>query len=249
VVANIICEYAVELIEGKSCEVVLDAYLPNKETKNKYRDAEVFSVLYSGNREVVLELNSDRDSLGLSDAKEILAIDAEVRSSSASFVKGGCEFKGELIISGVACETNADGSIGYLPFKLQSPFSEIVNINYQIPQGALLEYAVSPIDVEPIFDFENLNFKTGICIKIYLILPTKFSRLYSSESVEGSFFERDESKITVYYPKTGENLFEIAKIHHTTPGKIAMDNKLSEGAISSVNTSDSLVGIKKLLIF
>ena len=81
------------------------------------------------------------------------------------------------------------------------------------------------------------------------MLPTEFSRLYSCESVEGGSFEKDQSTVTVYYPKTGESLFDIAKSYHTTPRKIAMDNKLSERAISSVGAPDSLSGVKKLLIF
>ena len=247
-IANIICEYTVELIENKSCEVVMDAYLTDRETKNKYRESEFLRLVSSSVAELSIDVDFDREGMPLSDTSEILAISAELRSISASPSKQGCEFVGEIIVSGVACETNVDGTVGYIPFKTQSSFCENVNINCQIPDGAIINYSFSLPDPEVVFDADASRVKCTAPVRIYVFVPTRLTRLYSSEIASVERRVKDNSQITVYYPKANETLFEVAKKHHTTAGKIALDNKLTESVLASLDSSDSLVGVKKLII-
>ena len=57
-----------------------------------------------------------------------------------------------------------------------------------------------------------------------------------------------KATVTVYYPRGGESLFDVAKKYKTTSLKIARDNDLSDQALSSFDTHDSLAGVKKLII-
>ena len=60
--------------------------------------------------------------------------------------------------------------------------------------------------------------------------------------------EKCPSRITVYYPDAEDTLFGIAKKFHTTGAKIASDNSLTTPDESIIDTPESLIGVKKLII-
>ncbi len=247
-VANIIAEYNVEVVENLSETVVTDAYFTDKETLNKYTDADYYKSLYAGTKELSFDVKGDKESLLLGDAKDVICACSEVRNTSAVISKNGCQISGEVILSGVACEVNVDGSVTYIPIKLQAPFEENVNIDCQLPDDAALEYSLSVSDTEIDMDSESLVARCTLSLRLSATQAHRIKRLASCESIESDEAARDKSTVTVYYPKVGERLFDVAKKYKTTSARIALDNKLSESALSSFDSADSLVGINKLII-
>jgi hypothetical protein len=52
--------------------------------------------------------------------------------------------------------------------------------------------------------------------------------------------------VIVYYPDSGETLFDIARRFHTTPDRIARDNDLAVN--TSAGDRSALAGITRLMI-
>lgn len=247
-VANIIAEYSIELIENVSETVITDAYIPSKETVNKYAETVYTESVFSGTKEFTVEVSGKKEEHGLAEVNDILACSSEIRSTGAILTKSGCEFSGEVTVNAVAYEANVDGSISYAPVKMQGSFCENVMFDLQIPDGTALDYALEVKECEPYIDAESLNVRCSVLAKVYLSKASNIRRLCFCESVDGEPKEHDYSVINVYYPKAGERLFDVAKKYHTTSAKIAMDNSLSESAASMLDSPDSLAGVKKLII-
>ena len=247
-VANIIAEYRVELIQNADADVVTDAYTVDSECRTKYTDAQFSKILYAGTQSFSVDVKCDKNQERLSELSEVLSVGAELRPASANIVQGGCEFLGEVTVSGVGYETNVDGSISYIPIKLQDEFAKKVNINCQIPEKCTLDYDLKVDDLEIINDSDVLTVRCFISAGIYLSEQSSVRILTSCESAEGEGVARDASVITVYYPKRGEKLFDVAKKYKTTSTKIAKDNALADSVLASYDSPDSLVGVKKLII-
>ncbi len=247
-VANIIAEYSVEAVQNLSETVVTDAYIPTKETINKYTEAEYCESIFSGTKEFYLEVRSKKNEYGLSEVGDIIASDCEIRNAKASLSKSGCDFSGEIVASAIVCEANVEGDVSYVPVKMQKSFMENVNFDLQIPEETVLDCAIEIKDCEPYVDAENLNIRCLAVAKMHLFKNSSIKRLCSCQASEGELKKHDSAVINVYYPKTGERLFDVAKRYHTTSAKIAMDNSLSESVVSMLDSPDSLSGIKKLII-
>lgn len=247
-VANIIAEYRVELIQNADADVITDAYTVDCECRTQYAEAEFSKILYAGTQSFSIDVKCDKNQERLSELSEVLTVGAELRPASSAIVENGCEFSGEITVSGVGYETNVDGSISYVPIKLQNTFAKKVNIDCQIPEKCGLEYDLKVDDCEIINDSDVLTVRCFASAVIYLSEQTSVRILTSCESAEGECGARDASVITVYYPKPGEKLFDVAKKYKTTSAKLAKDNALAESVLSSYDSPDSLVGVKKLII-
>ena len=55
-------------------------------------------------------------------------------------------------------------------------------------------------------------------------------------------------KITVYYPDSDDTLFDVARKFRTTAERVAIDNALTEAAISDGCAPASLAGVEMLII-
>lgn len=247
-VANIITEYGVEAVENTSVNVVLDAYLTDAPTKNEYSDTEFSESVFNGIKDFYIEVAQDREAEKTSELCAILAASAEFRAVETSLNKGSCEFCGELTVSGVGYEANVDGSITYVPVKIQVPFKEYVNLGCQNSEFSLLEYDLTVKDITPKIDADGLSVRCLASAKLSLLSEGKIKRLSSLERKESEGENKDSSVVTVYYPKPNERLFDVAKRYRTTAKKIAEDNELSESVIFTPDAEDSLSGVKRLII-
>ena len=248
IVVNTIAEFKAELRENKSTTVVCDAYLKEQETKNDYCAFEYRRAEGVQNSEIVFDMKMPRSEIMLDNVQSILSSNADIIVSEAEIGRGEVRFTGEMHISGIACEINADDSVGYLPIKFKLPFDKNVNINCHIPENASVEYTITPIDCQPSLDGENLYVRCTAVVSVRLYTVHKVDRLKSCELVEGARYTRNPSTVTVYYPLDGDSLFRVAKQFHTTPEKIAKDNSLTDSVMSTVGSSESLNGVKKLII-
>ena len=247
-VANVICEYKAELIENSSLNVVTDAYTTDGVTENEYCDAKFSELIFAGQKELTVEVRTEKNEERLSSLSELIALSATARPMSMEISSKDGALMGEITVSGVGYETNVDGSIDYIPIKMQGDFSEKVNLSFQNSPETLVECHLDVKDCEVINEPQYLVAKCLLTAKIYASKTKTVKVLSRCESRIDSKIERDSSVITVYYPKDGERLFDVAKKYRTTSAKIAKDNELAESALASFDSPASLKGVKKLII-
>ena len=231
VVVNAIAKYRASVLGNEDVEVITDAYLCRCETENKYTRLEYKTLESCQNFDSTVSFLLPKDSLGCMDATEIIAMNAEVRSAQLERCDSGAILRGEMLISGVACENNVDGTKTYLPIKTQQTFEQNVNINCQITENSVLECRIFSPLCEALFDAENVHVRAVLCGRILHESRRECTRLSECQSGEELSSFASPSRITVYYPTDEDTLFSVAKKFHTTVAKIAADNKIDESAM------------------
>ena len=247
---NAIAEFEAYAVENESVSVITDAYLRECPTECKYSDFEYTTLLACQINEATVSERINRASLGCADAREILMLDGEIKAHTLSRVQNGVEISGDVGISGIACEINVDGSVGYTPIKATVPFAVNVNYNCQISEKTRIECSASVVSCEGMLDADDMHLKCILKIKSRIETQGNIRRLAECTSVEGEYTVTDTpspSHITVYYPTAEDSIFSVAKRFHTTTAKLACDNMIVDTA-SATDSSDSLAGIKKLVI-
>ena len=247
-IANFSAQYSVELLQNKTVEVITDAYTPGCECKNKYTDTEFLEHIKAGRELFYVTLKCERAEERLEGLSEVVSLSGELRGISSEIVNDGAKISGDIIVSGLGYETNVDGSITYLPFKIQGSFEENVNIDCQIKGKSILDATLNIEDLEAVNDGDYLTVRCAISVKYHLSAAKSVRLLTYCEAVESEDNAPKKASVTVYYPRGGERLFDVAKKYKTTSLKIARDNELSDQALSSFDTHDSLAGVKKLII-
>jgi len=247
-IANLNVQYGVELIENKALEVVTDAYTPGCECKNKYSDVEFSELIKAGCERFQLSLRCDKAAEKLESVSDVISVGAELRTVAFEAGDGFVRFFGDVMASGIGYETNVDGSITYLPFKIQSQFDEKVNIDCQNKGKTQLDAQLYVEDCEVSDEGESLLIRCFLCAKYYLFSNKSARVITLCETEENRELLSEKSTVTVYYPQSGERLFDIAKKYKTTSLKIAKDNELSDSALASFDSPDSLIGVKRLII-
>lgn len=247
-IANFSVRYGVELIQNKTLEVITDAYTPGCECKNKYSDTEFLEHIGAGRELFYVTLKCDKAEERLEGLSEVISLSAELRGISSEAMSEGGKFSGDIIVNGLGYETNVDGSITYLPFKMQGSFEENVNFGCQIKGKSVLDATLSIEDLEIINEGEILGVRCAVSVKYHLSAAKCVRLLTYCEAAESEESASKKATVTVYYPRGGERLFDVAKKYKTTSLKIARDNDLSDQALSSFDSPDSLVGVKRLII-
>lgn len=231
--------------ESQSIDVICDAYLKEYETVAEYSD---FNYLGAGACQFFEHTVTEkipRDALGISDVRDVIALSADVRSSSAERVGGTLKISGEIQLSGVACEINADESVGYVPIKYTLPYSIDVNNNCQFDDKTRINCRVSAPACEGALDADSLHTKISLDVRVKSNEEGAI-RVLCCCSVGESRGAREGAAITVYYPTKQDTLFSVAKKYHTTTARLAEQNSISVSA--ALDSSDSLAGIKRLII-
>ena len=247
---NVIAEFNAYALENESVSVIIDAYLKERPTECKYSDFEYTTLGACQINESIVSGKINRESIGCAEAREFLMLDGEVRSFDTARTQNGAEISGEIAVSGIACEINLDGSVSYIPVKTSVPFVSNVNFDCQIPENSRIECSVAVTSCEGLLDADDVHIKCTLKVKSRLETVSVLKRLCECNvsAVEYAASESPSpSHITVYYPTPSDSLFSVAKRFHTTPEKLACDNKLAEMA-ASIDACDSLAGVQKLVI-
>ncbi len=242
VCVNAILELSAMLSENRDVKVIKDAYIVNRDTAARYEDFECESLVCMNTRSEEIRLLFDREELGCENARNILTMIAEPRTVEKKKTHNGFDVSGDIAFSGIACEVNDDNTVNYLPLKFSSPFKMNVNCGCQIPEKSEIEATVTIPDVETGLDAEKMSVKCTMDVKYRITSKSTVKRLAECSVAGDTEYVSTPSLITVYYPESDENLFDVAKKFHTTPTKIATDNSLSE----AVSTSPA--PLKKLII-
>ncbi len=237
-------------VAGKNTEseIITDAYLKDSRTDAAYEDYTYSELLAMSSAEQTVTVSVQRAEIGCEYIRNILTLDADVRSLDKKITDSGIEFSGEVALCGAACEINEDNVESYVPVKFTAPFSVTVKPGKDLPSDAELIARASVVDVESTLDAEHLNVKCCLKVGYRVTKNSTVRRMAECNDLGGEEYSEKKSSITVYYPDDGESLFDIAKKFHTTGAKIAADNKLAEPTLSSMDSPDSLSGVKKLII-
>ena len=247
---NVIAEFEAYALENESIGVITDAYLKECPTECKYSDFEYTTLGACQINEALVNGKISRESIGCSEARELLTLDGEVRSFDTVRTPSGAEISGEIAVSGIACEINVDGSVGYIPVKTSIPFAVNVNYNCQNSENSRIECMVSVTSCDGVFDGEDVHVSCALKIKSRLEGVDTVKRLCECVAASSEYSASDSpspSRITVYYPTDSDSVFSVAKQFHTTPAKLAYDNMLAD-TVAAVDASSSLAGVKKLVI-
>ncbi len=245
-VANVIIDLAAESYRNESVVRVVDAYRCDCDTKNEYEDYKYYELATTINEKEELSAAVERGALEIENLREIICLGAEIKVTDTSIDDGVCNIIGEVNYSGVASGTDENGGISYQPFKSTVPFSKNVNINCQQDMKIKLVPSFFCTDATVSVDENNVYLGCKSHMKLVVLYEMHREILASCELVSGGEYETDVAKITVYYPESGETLFDIARRFHTTSEKISADNSTSR---ASVSDTEQGLGAKRLLIF
>lgn len=248
VTVNAICEFACVAGSNDNLSVNTDAYLKNRDSECEYEDFTYTELVAMANCDQSVLYDVARIEVGCESAREILTLSGEVKTVDKKILAGKLALSGDIAICGVACEINEDNSINYIPVKFSVPFETNVNVGCQIPEDSLIECAVTCVDADSALDAETLSVKCVLKIAYRIAKKSSIRRLKSCIASGNEEYSHVNSRITVYYPDEKETLFCIAKKFHTSSSKIAADNNLSEPAALMPDSTDSLSGVKKLII-
>ncbi len=248
VTVSAIAEYYSIISQNEEIEVISDAYLKERDSEVVYQDYSYSELLCMSNAVASFCSDFKRSDLGCENIKEIISIACDMRSLDKKIVADKIKISGEAVFTGVACEANDDFNISCYPLKMSTPFEINVNCGCQIPENSTLECNVSVVDVNCTVDSEKINVVCELKLSYRILLPHCIRRAVSCNAVGENSYSNQKSRIVVYTPDNDETLFEIAKKFHTSPAKIAKDNKLSEAALASPSSQISLKGVGKLII-
>ena len=245
---NAIMELSTALSYNEELTVTTDAYLENYDTTAEYEEFSYSELVFSECETESVNCEIQRNGAGYEKVRDILTGSFEVRSLEKNVKDNGFELSGEIVLCGVACEVNEENSVSYLPIKHTFPFAINVNTKSGMPFDARVECKAYPIDVEFLIDTDKIIANCSLSV-YYKVYKDSSLRRIKSCVVDGE--ERGEkcsSLIKVYYPKSSDTLFDVARKYHTTCRKIASDNSLSEECLSSLDKEGSLSGVKRIII-
>ncbi len=248
VTVNAICEFACVAGVNEDLSVNTDAYLKNRDTVCEYEDFSYTELVCMANSDGTVSYDVLRSEIGCGSVREILTLSADAKSVEKQLCADKLILKGDMSVYGVACEINEDNSTNYIPIKFNFPFETNVNIGCQIQEDSSVECYVSCVDTDSALDSEVFSVKCVLKIGYRVSKKSNIRRLKSCVSSGDAEYSETKSCITVYYPEECETLFGIAKKFHTSSSKIASDNNLSESVALTSDTTDSLLGVKKLII-
>ncbi len=249
------CSVAVNVILDLSCEsygnvratAVTDAYRRDAEVANSFENFNYSELVTVISEREELTATMPRESVEVENLKELICLRATPKVENVSVEDGVARLTGEIRYSGVAIANEGEGKISYHPFKTTAEFEKNVNINCQNSSNMRILPAVSCYQSSASFDENNIYLSAFANIRLLVTEELSVKILASSELVADTGFEDAGSKITVYYPEAGEELFDIAKKFHTTVEKIIEDNSIAVRAMSGEPGTKN--GVQKLVIF
>lgn len=248
VTVNAIAELVGIAGKNKDVEIITDAYLKDADTDASYEDYSYSELVAMSAVEETVSLSIPRADVGCEYIRNILTMSADVRSLERRATQNGIELSGDIALCGAACEINDDNNESYVPVKLTAPFSVLLKTAVELPADAEIEARAAVVDVDCGIDPDVISAKCTLKIGYRVTKCASVRRMTECNSIIGTEHSERPHCITVYYPEDGESLFDIAKKFHTTGAKIAADNKLAEPTLSAMNSPDSVIGVKKLII-
>lgn len=233
----------------KNCpiDLVSDSFLKERGTENEYSDFGYTEHVCTETEESIIEFKKSVSELGIENVGEVIYTEAQARVESCEILDEGVQIKGEVRFGGIVYSENENEDPIYAPVKFSVPFTENVNLDCQMHNNMRANCAVNANDAKINFD-ENSVYASCELAFYVTVTSEKRQRCLGASYLTDEEYEKDESVVTVYYPEPSESLFSIAKRFHTSVGRIAESNRLSESVFASQDEPLGKCDVKKLII-
>lgn len=227
--------------------LVTDAFLKERGSENEYIDFGYTEFVCSERNEGRFEYRRSLAELDAEGIKDVMYSHATARIDGYDTDDGSVNIGGEIKISAIAIEENAEGKRICTPVRFSLPFEQKVNISCQICDNMHLNCHVDVNEVSVLVDADHLDVTLTVCASVSVYADRRRHCLGSSYVTDEEYV-RDASVVTVYYPDATESLFDIARRFHTSVRSVAESNRLSEAVFSSSSESLGALGVGKLII-
>ena len=246
ITASVITEGKMRVLGNEELNVMLDGYLTECESENSYDCIDYTEQMPYEEINVKAGDTFSRASLGLDNTRNILLPSAEVKISDVR-LDSGIEIIGEVRFCGIACEINELGDTVYSQLKIAVPFKEYVNNSSKYPAKTHLEYTANLANLYIELDNDSIRPMAEIIINL-TPLCDKHECYVSDINVTGEEIERDDSIVTVYYPRENETLFDISKKYRVKALRVASVNALTESVFAKSDEPICSLGVNKIII-
>ncbi len=246
-VLNVICEMRLACDENKECTVLTDAYLCSCECENTYEDFDYNEYIKKVDETHAFAEKVPLGGLEHERLRDVVFTRVTPKIDGYELADGGVKIFGEMKVSAIATEIKDDETPEYTSLKFNTKFQENVNLDCQ-NQGNIEVYPdISVNDISCEADSDYIYLKLNEKISLQVTSPKRLQVLASANAKEDAKFEKNPSRITVYYPESGDTLYSVAKTFHTTKEKLLLDNSIALST-STDGGEFSLAGVKNLII-
>ena len=245
--AKVTVEYTVSAIKNETMTVILDAYLTDKEVENVYEDFSYSEHLGTETACESLVFTLPYEELGCEALRDVLVTNGIVRIDEAVPTASGVKILGLVRISGVACQINEDGTLGFTAIRRDEPIE--INVN-KTCQNTPFVKALCHADATMVCAIAT---PTGVELSMDLKLFVSYECHTTVRRLSASFATEDTAcsdgtTVTVYYPLENETLYDVGRKFHARPIDIAADNSLTEAVFADDGAGLKSLGIKHLII-
>ncbi len=246
ITADVIIELEVSAYDNSELTVATDGYYINCDAEASYEGISYTELVDFQKSEERVSLRIPFSELGIDAPREVVCVSAEVRVSDVSLDPKGAEVNAEIRVSGVVSETDSEGGVTYSGFKYSSPNTLNANISCQNCANPSTSASLDILAVDASVDRDFIDVECDIAVSLTVTQNGEMSRISAMSPLENTGVEKCASKICVYYPDSGEDLFAVAKRFHTTVKDIAVNNALTESVLNPVDGAHHPLG--KLII-
>ena len=240
-------EYSASCVTNKHLPVILDCYLTDTEVSNEHSEFPYTEYIGCAKSDPVFDFSLSRDEMDCAYIRDILVPCVSIRCDACEIDGDNLKICGKIRFSGVACEINEAGELGFVGLKQELPFETNVKYSCHLPASAQINAVVSPTSVIATVGDDGIALTVGASITASASATRKLTRLSISNAVGEGYPERG-SVITVYYPDGEETLFDVGRRFHVRTVDVAADNSLTEEVFSSESSGLKALGVKSLII-
>ena len=233
---DVCCELEGELYRNEENIMTKDCYSTKYETESTYRNIDTYSLIKCINSSFTSSESVKRKNKDISEIVEILANPVYEKTE----IKGQrAVIYGKLYITVIGKSApNGDAQGEFISEEYEIPFKYETDISAS-PSDVLTRADFSVGNVSARYDAEKFYCNAEIFPSVSLFGKGNTEILDTATLKKDKKIKNDASCIRVYFPKSGDTLWEIAKKYHTSSKKIAERNNI---------TTASLDGVKDIII-
>ena len=247
-VASYIVEPSLRIAENTAVDAIEDCYLKDRGCDNEYRVIPYTELVGSHRQEDRFSGQIAREAAGCGTVRNLICPIVQVRNEAVRAVDGDVKAECELRFLAIGCEVNESGDITYSSVKLDMPYSQRVDADFEgCSDGLRYECYAEATDAVITVDGDNLYPECNVRFYISAVRDRNEKILAAASATEDKY-EKTPARVTVYFPEESDTLFSVSKKFHASLLAVASDNALSEDCLSTPSAKTSLYGVKKLII-
>ncbi|MBO5213081.1 MAG: DUF3794 domain-containing protein [Clostridia bacterium] len=224
------CEIDCDVYGNYENNVTCDCFSTKCEVDASYKSIDVFSSLCAQNRSFSVNENVRRKSKDMSEIIDVslnpVVDKAEIKNSKLSFIGTlkanviGKSLPNENAQWEYVCETYD------IPFKYDTDISSENEIFSRVNANAF--------NCNARIDDDKISLNTEIYISYCAIAKESVKILDTAQLKTENEFEQNEACIKIYFPKSGDTLWDIAKRYHTRTKDIIEQNSLEDVSLKGI---------------